>query len=52
MRLRYLRDSPLTLRGPFSGRVYEVDAHARIIEADALDTEALLRTSLFERVSG
>jgi hypothetical protein len=47
-RLRYLRDSPLSLRGPFSGRVYAVDANARVIDADARDAEPLLRTALFE----
>ena len=49
-RLRYLRDTPLSLRGPFSGRVYRVDAASRFIDADARDAEPLLRTGLFERV--
>jgi hypothetical protein len=47
-RLRYAGDSPLSLRGPFSGRVYEVDATNRIVEADLRDAEPLLRTALFE----
>ena len=50
-RLRYLRDTSLSLRGPFSGRVYEVDARACFIDADARDAEPLLRTALFERAA-
>ncbi len=48
-RLRYLRDASLALRGPFSGRVYRVDARSAVIDADARDAEPLLRTALFER---
>jgi hypothetical protein len=51
-RLRYLGDSPLSLRGPFSGRVYEVDAMTRFIEAEPRDAEPLLRTTLFEPAGG
>lgn len=50
-RLRYLRDTSLSLRGPFSGRVYEVDARACFIDADARDAVPLLRTALFERAA-
>jgi hypothetical protein len=51
-RLRYLGDSPLSLRGPFSGRVYVVDATSRYIEADVRDADPLLRTALFEPAAG
>ena len=50
--LRYLGDTSLALRGPFSGRVYRVGPEAQDIDADARDAEALLRTRLFERKSG
>jgi hypothetical protein len=48
-RLLYLGDSPLSLRGPFSARIYEVDALLRLIEVDVRDVAPLLRTALFER---
>lgn len=51
-RLRYLGHAPLRLRGPFSARLYEVDALLRLIDADARDVAALLRTALFERADG
>jgi len=51
-RLRYLGDAPLSLRGPFSGRVYEVDAKTRVIDVDVLDAEPLVRTTLFEPARG
>ncbi len=48
-RLRYLGQEPLRLRGPLSARLYEVDALLHLIDADARDVVALLRTALFER---
>lgn len=51
-RLRYLRDAHLLLRGPFSLRLYEFDASARVLTVDALDVDLLLRTGLFERDVG
>ncbi len=50
--LRYRGDTPLALRGPFSGRVYRVGPKAHDVDADARDAEALLRTLLFERNPG
>ena len=51
-RLRYLRDAPLVLRGPFSLRLYEFDASARVLAVEAGDVDLLLRTGLFERDVG
>lgn len=47
-RLRYLGTAPLNVRGPFSARLYEIEGPLRLIEADARDVAALLRTALFE----
>lgn len=49
LRLRYVGDTPLNVRGPFSLQVYEVNASHRLIDADARDVAALLRTALFDR---
>lgn len=48
-RLRYVGNAPLNVRGPFSARVYEVEGPLHLIEADARDVAALLRSALFER---
>jgi hypothetical protein len=48
LRLRYLGQAALTLRGPFSGRVYNLDAGPTELTADPSDIDALLRTGLFE----
>jgi hypothetical protein len=50
-RLRYVGHAPLNVRGPFSARIYEVDVLLRLIDADARDVSALLRTALFERAA-
>jgi hypothetical protein len=47
-RLRYVGAAALTLRGPFSGRVYELAASAPELTPEPTDLAALLRTGLFE----
>jgi|GEM_PF-3922308 len=47
-RLRYLGKTPLSLRGPFSGKVYELPASQTEILVDPNDQAALLRTGLFD----
>lgn len=48
--LRYRGQAAMVLRGPFSGRVYELTPSAADLAADPGDVEALLRTGLFEAV--
>ncbi len=48
--LRYLGETPITLRGPHSGRSYHVWTGEQQIAADELDVPALLATGRFERV--
>jgi hypothetical protein len=45
--LAYVGSGRLSLRGPFSGRVYRVGPEARRIDADPRDLAALIRTRLF-----
>ena len=47
--LVYTGQTAVALRGPFSGRIYNVSREKRFVEADAKDVEALLRCGLFER---
>lgn len=47
-RLRYVGKTALSLRGPFSGQVYELPASQAEIPVDPDDQPALLRTGLFE----
>ena len=47
-RLRYLGQTALSLRGPFSGRVYNLAAAESELAVDPSDLQALLRTGLFE----
>ena len=50
-RLRFIGHAPMTLRGPFSGHVYTLSHDEPEVATDARDTEALLRTGLFERLT-
>lgn len=45
--LRYNGKTILTVRGPFSNRLYRLDPARRRVDADAADAAALLRTGLF-----
>jgi hypothetical protein len=45
--LRYTGKTPLSVRGPASGRVYSVAPERRQIDATAADCAALLRSGLF-----
>jgi hypothetical protein len=47
-RLRYVGKTALSLRGPFSGKVYDLPASQAEIPVDLYDQPALLRTGLFE----
>ena len=47
MRLQYLGHHPLVLRGPFSGRLYDVDGERRLLDAAAADAPAMLRSGWF-----
>ena len=49
-RLRYLGLTALSLRGPFSGTVYNVAVSQAELQVDPSDLQALLRTGLFEPV--
>ena len=50
--LRYLGETPITLRGPHSGRSYHIRTGERQIAADEQDVRALLGTGRFKRVHG
>ncbi len=45
--LRYLGKDSIALRGPFSGRVYQVGTSRRLIEVDRSDVPTFLRSGLF-----
>lgn len=47
--LAYTGAARLSLRGPFSGRIYRVGPQTPRLEADSRDVEALLRTGFFAR---
>ena len=47
--LRYLGAEPLSLNGPYSGRIYSVGHGGSTISADPLDVQVLLSTLLFTR---
>ncbi len=47
--LRYLGAEPLSLSGPYSGRIYSVGQAGSAISADPLDVQVLLSTLLFTR---
>ena len=45
--LRYLGSEPLSISGPYSGRLYSVGHLGSAITADPLDVQVLLSTLLF-----
>jgi hypothetical protein len=48
--LRYVRGSPVRVRGSLSGRYYEFSGSRPVQAVQARDAELLLRTHLFQRV--
>jgi hypothetical protein len=47
VRLRYAHDRPLSLRGPRTGRVYQVSGSDPVVSVARDDAPSLLRTGLF-----
>lgn len=47
MPLRYLETSPILVRGPASGRLYEFSGGSPVQSVDTRDAQALLRTRFF-----
>jgi hypothetical protein len=47
--LNYSGRADLALRGPVSGRIYQVGPAARRLAADPRDVDALLRTGQFSK---
>ena len=45
--LQYTHEGAVLLRGPFTGRVYELSGFGSVIQADKRDAPALLRTGRF-----
>ena len=50
VRLRYVQDARLHVRGPVSGSVYECSDASREIVVDARDAVSLEQTGLFQRL--
>lgn len=51
MRLRYLEQSPILVRGPATGRYYEFSEAQPDQHVDSRDAPQLLRTSFFRRAN-
>jgi hypothetical protein len=49
--LRYLEQSPIRVRGPSSGRLYEFSGNGHSQAVERRDAEALLQTPFFRQVS-
>ena len=49
IRVAYLGNRPITVRGTFSGRRYAFSAEARILPVNADDSRVMLRTRFFRR---
>lgn len=50
LRLRYLQQPRVALRGPVSGRLYEFSGANRDVPVDPRDAVALEQTGLFQRI--
>lgn len=50
--IRYLERSPVRVRGPVTGFLYEFSAAAPLVQVDTRDAERLLRTGFFSNGSG
>ena len=50
VRLRYLQESRVNVRGPVSGSVYECSGSKRDIAVDPRDAVALEQTGYFQRL--
>jgi hypothetical protein len=51
VRLRYLEQSPILVRGPVTGRYYEFSEAQPDQHVDSRDAPQLLRTSFFRRAN-
>ncbi len=47
--LQYLENSPILVRGPVTGRLYEFSNAQPVQSVDLRDAETLLRTGFFRR---
>jgi len=49
IQLRYSETSPIQVRGPVTGRIYQFSGAQPLRPVDARDADAMLRTRFFRR---